>query len=291
MSNRSAAARCLAVVFAALLTAILAPPSFAGFDLWVDPAGALPISFQTINANNFTCAVQESCLNAASGNRRVMRFGNTIVNIGDADLTVGFPPPDGESDENFHWDTCHEHHHLKQIMRYEPVNASGVVTVGRKQNFCMADSEPWAEDAPPSAHDCNGPQGITRGWSDIYMPNLDCQWLDITGIPNGVYTLRLTVDPLNKYAEDDETNNVTERVVVLQQAVGVEPPAIVSGASLELIGTSRGRGAESVRYSTGPFAGRASIAVYDLRGALRRTLLDREAQTGEAGQVPWARSR
>src|SRR5262245_37681974 len=260
-------------------------PARAGVDLWVDPAAVVPISFQTISSSTFACAVAESCLSDQTTNRRVMRFGNMIVNLGDTDLNVGTPPPFGQSDDLFHWDTCHGHHHLKQIMRYELLNSSGVVTVGRKQNFCMADTKPWAPNAPPPAHTCTTVQGLTRGWADLYDPDLDCQWLDITGLPNGVYTLRLTVDPTNAYAEDNETNNVTTRVVVLEATTGVETPAPVAG--FRLVNARPTWGAEAVNFSMGSASGRAKLAVYDVTGAERRTLLDQEEPAGATEYVQW----
>ena len=34
--------------------------------------------------------------------------------------------------------------------------------------------------------------GISSGCSDVYASNLDCQWIDITGIPNGNYWLTVS---------------------------------------------------------------------------------------------------
>src|SRR5207249_8772546 len=38
-------------------------------------------------------------------------------------------------------------------------------------------------------------------------------WIDITGLPGGTYILELEVDPENRIAESDESNNIT-RVLV-----------------------------------------------------------------------------
>jgi hypothetical protein len=270
----------------ALSLLVQASPVLAGFDLVVDPSGVVPITFQTISANTFACAKNESCF-TGNGNRRVMRFGNAIANRGNADIIIGTPPPDGESDAIFHWDTCHQHHHLTQIMKYELLNANGVVSVGRKINFCMADSRPWDPNAPPSAHTCSGIQGITRGWEDVYSPGLDCQWLDITGLPDGTYTLRLTVDPTNKYAEDDETNNVTTRVVVLQATVGVDEDTASARPTLTLVGRRPDWGSEAVEFTTGNESGRVTLSVYDVAGRERRVLLDQDEAAQMSEYVPW----
>ncbi|MBI1795775.1 MAG: hypothetical protein HY076_03640 [Candidatus Eisenbacteria bacterium] len=278
------AAVCAAAIGAGALLA--AHTAHAGVDLWVDPAGVVPIRYETLNTDQYPCAYAESCL-AQLGVRRVMRFGNAIVNRGNTDLVIGVAPPDGDSDSLFHWDTCHQHHHLKQIMEYELLDATGTVAVGRKINFCMADTRPWAPNAPPSTHFCNGLQGLTAGWADVYGSGLDCQWLDITGLPNGTYTLRLTVDPLNAYAEDDENNNVTTRVVVLGDPVSVEQDTAASKPSLHTVAMRPDWGAEAVTFTVGADAGRATLSVYDVTGRERRTLFDSEEAVGASEYVPW----
>ena len=53
-------------------------------------------------------------------------------------------------------------------------------------------------------------QGISAGWADTYVSSLDCQWVDVTDLPSGAYTLTLTVDPLDQFPEADETNDAIE---------------------------------------------------------------------------------
>jgi len=82
------------------------------------------------------------------------------------------------------------------------------------------DSEPWTDDAAPPKYHC-GNQGITTGWADTYTAWLDCQWLDVTDVPAGDYTLRLTLDPTGMLRERDTTNNVVEVPVTLPGAEDV----------------------------------------------------------------------
>lgn len=42
---------------------------------------------------------------------------------------------------------------------------------------------------------------------DLYARHLDCQWIDITGVPSGRYLLRLMVNPDSLVAESDHENN------------------------------------------------------------------------------------
>jgi hypothetical protein len=50
--------------------------------------------------------------------------------------------------------------------------------------------------------------GISAGWSDIYGPTLDCQWLEVNDIEPGLYTLMMTVNPSRIIHEASFENNV-----------------------------------------------------------------------------------
>ncbi len=65
-------------------------------------------------------------------------------------------------------------------------------------------------------------QGISPGWSDVYDRDLDCQWLDVTGVPAGEYVLRLRVNPELEFEEANYRNNVAE-VRVRLPAEGAAP--------------------------------------------------------------------
>jgi hypothetical protein len=49
--------------------------------------------------------------------------------------------------------------------------------------------------------------GISVGWGDKYPWNFAYQWIDITGLPSGTYTLRFAVDLFDYFVEKRETNN------------------------------------------------------------------------------------
>ena len=38
------------------------------------------------------------------------------------------------------------------------------------------------------------PRHISPGWSDLYGNGLDCQWIDITGVPEGDYIVRVSIN-------------------------------------------------------------------------------------------------
>jgi hypothetical protein len=152
------------------------------------------------------CEVVEGCV-GAPGRRNLLRFDTVSANRGTTDLVVGVPPPPGESNDVFEWSPCHMHHHVKNYASYELLDATGtVVLTARKQSFCLEDGENIQPGVPPTGYSC-ADQGITRGWADVYSRYLPCQWIDITDVPAGTYTLRVVVNPLRSLPESNYDNN------------------------------------------------------------------------------------
>jgi hypothetical protein len=152
------------------------------------------------------CEVVESCV-GAPGRRFLLRFDTVSANRGTADVFVGVPPPAGESNDVFEWSPCHMHHHVKNYASYELTDGNGVVLTARKQSFCLEDTESVQPGVASSDYSCLR-QGITRGWADVYSRYLPCQWIDVTGLPSGTYTLRVVVNPLHTLPESNYDNNV-----------------------------------------------------------------------------------
>lgn len=103
-----------------------------------------------------------------------------------------------------------------------------VIATGAKVSFCVLDLVVYDSTLPGFENGgryrtCGSQvQGISIGWADIYDRSLPDQWIDITGIPNGIYWLEAEVDPNDAILELDETNNV-DRVPV---AIGPPPPVL-----------------------------------------------------------------
>jgi hypothetical protein len=186
-------------------------------------ATGVEIREQSFTASD--CAVIEGCLRG-SGTRRLLLFEVAFVNIGKADLVIGSPEDNPALFEN---SPCHGHHHLKGAASYELARSDGgSVLVARKQAFCLRDNAPYSSAAGPShGYDCDN-QGISAGWEDIYPKNLDCQWLDITGLAGGTYTLRVTVNPIRVFEEASYANNtasVTVQIPAKPATVTAPKPA------------------------------------------------------------------
>ena len=136
----------------------------------------------------------------------MLRFSLAAANIGSAALELGRPQL--LSDE-FHYRECHAHYHRDGFAEYGLFSGSRRVAEGHKQAFCLMDSyavlsKEGVRETPN--YNC-GYQGISPGWADDYASDLDCQWVDVTGVAPGSYQLRVEVNADGTLPERDRTNN------------------------------------------------------------------------------------
>lgn len=149
------------------------------------------------------CEVVEGCVPAA-GERKLLRFSTAILNLGAAAASV---PPSDERPDLYVFDECHGHEHLTDFAGYALRDAQGNdIVLGRKQGFYLIDYHRQCSDAAPEFL-WNERMGISAGWSDIYVADIPCQWIDITSVPDGTYTLRVGVDEKNIIDEADTQPN------------------------------------------------------------------------------------
>ena len=158
--------------------------------------------------------VVEGCAGGATG-RTLLRFSLRTRNLGAGDLVLGDPGcPDcathpGAACTNpfYVCAPAHGHPHFEGYAKAELIAPDDTtVAIGRKIGFCVLD----LECAIPQ-FTC-GYQGLSAGCADVYLADLPCQYIDLTGIAltAGDYHLRVSVDPENRIAESDETNNTME---------------------------------------------------------------------------------
>lgn len=180
-------------------------------DIFVDEASFLDSLRQdTYEAQVNGCAVEEGCV-LGDGVRKVLRFTTTTPNLGTADLKMGDPNAHPES---FEWSACHEHFHYKGFAEYRLYDTTGsVVLTGHKQAFCLMDAIPWFEIEIPTYHCAN--QGISTHWADSYGGDLDCQWVDVTDIAPGDYTLEVALNPDGVFQDRDPSNDAVRAPVTI----------------------------------------------------------------------------
>lgn len=151
---------------------------------------------------------QEDCI-GGSGVRTLLRFAVETPNIGNADMFLGTP---SSNNPNFVYSACHDHYHYEGYAGFELLDGSDLVAAGHKQAFCLLDSERYLDDpsvAEDGMYSCVY-QGIQRGWSDVYHTRLGCQFIDVTGVAPGSYTLRVVLNQAQTLEELRYDNNVIE---------------------------------------------------------------------------------
>jgi len=181
-----------------------------GPDLQVDnPSAKNSMRLETVTFPSTSCAIVEACV-GGPGPRKLLRFDGVIKNMGDADFILGNPQ---STPELYTFSACHGHYHLNEAMAYElldknlqPVKKDGQSVVGHKQGFCMLDMRKASGSAGERKYTCTN-QGLSSGWADVYASTLDCQWIDVTGVPAGDYVVKVTVNPGGSLTEVDKTNN------------------------------------------------------------------------------------
>jgi lysyl oxidase len=136
----------------------------------------------------------------------------------------------------------HSHWHLLHLEVYELRDAvtRRFVAPDRKTGFCPGDRymvqrlpRGWSRRLGRLRNDNECGKGRTRalsileslspGWADIYLPNLEGQFIDITGVPAGRYVLVNRVNPLRLIRETDYTNNASSAYIELKRGPDGRP--------------------------------------------------------------------
>ncbi|XP_067630804.1 lysyl oxidase homolog 2A [Eurosta solidaginis] len=161
------------------------------------------------------CAMEENCVAAEAyvirrtqpnAVRYLLRFTTAAENVGNADFSPYANYKDWE------WHQCHQHFHSMNVFAtFDVYNLQyKKVAQGHKASFCLMDTK-CVRGISPKYTCGNETQGISIGCADLYTWDLDCQWVDVTGLPqNQYYTLRLAINPEYKIGEQSFENNGAE---------------------------------------------------------------------------------
>nr|XP_018909898.1 PREDICTED: lysyl oxidase homolog 3-like isoform X2 [Bemisia tabaci]XP_018909899.1 PREDICTED: lysyl oxidase homolog 3-like isoform X2 [Bemisia tabaci]XP_018909900.1 PREDICTED: lysyl oxidase homolog 3-like isoform X2 [Bemisia tabaci]XP_018909901.1 PREDICTED: lysyl oxidase homolog 3-like isoform X2 [Bemisia tabaci]XP_018909902.1 PREDICTED: lysyl oxidase homolog 3-like isoform X2 [Bemisia tabaci]XP_018909903.1 PREDICTED: lysyl oxidase homolog 3-like isoform X2 [Bemisia tabaci] len=188
-------------------------------DLVID-AGEIERSayLQDRSLHSLQCAMEENCLASSayrikssrydwySQTRRLLRFTARIVNTGTADFRPAVPK------HLWQFHQCHMHFHSMEVFAtFDVFDGSGrKVAEGHKASFCLEDNQCLRGTHPEYACANFGEQGISVNCTDIYRHDIDCQWVDITDLKPGHYTLRVAVNPEFKVGEMSFENNAAD---------------------------------------------------------------------------------
>ncbi|MBL7964690.1 MAG: hypothetical protein JNM31_12705 [Flavobacteriales bacterium] len=179
---------------------------------------SLQVSSLTVSTSD--CYISEGCL-TGFGVRELIRFTTHIKNIGSTDYYIGSP---SANPDQFEWSPCHNHWHYAGYAEYLLYDtASQLIMQGYKNGFCVMDLE--CSGGGTATYGCSN-MGISMGCGDIYGSGLACQWIDVTEVPNGTYTLVLRVnwdgspDAVGRY-ETDMMNNWAQACIQIDRAPGL----------------------------------------------------------------------
>jgi hypothetical protein len=172
--------------------------------------------------------------------RKRLRFSNSVANRGAGALEIyGVVEADGTTrayqnvfNDNgtkttYHVGTFsfaghadHNHWHFDDFALYNlQTLAGGPVATSGKVTFCVEDYERYTGETipgtPPSQVYTCASQGLSRGWADTYRSELEGQWIDITGVPDGTYRLISTADPELRLHESPRDNNSAQVTITI----------------------------------------------------------------------------
>jgi len=225
-SGRGAGRRLFFAASIALLTLVPSwstPPAAAAADRLPNLRAARPSDFHIATLNG----------------RRLLRFTSILVNVGAGPIEVlarrpsaGSPwlvqqviDDDAGGERRVDTDVTlryagdgHDHWHVERMVAYHLWSSRGT-RADRKVGFCFFDTTHWAPSLPRSPgsryyreawcgarNALTSRTGISVGWADTYGWRLAFQWIDITGLPGGSYTVRAMSDPRESFLETDETD-------------------------------------------------------------------------------------
>lgn len=211
------------IAYGAMLTGLL---------LWATGAAAqtaMPPNLKPLPASNFSLVTQ-------TDGTTDLRFATTSWNKGTGRLQLEAGSVDTGSGKQrvdqrifnndgtsslffagwFQWHVGHNHFHFDDYATYElqPVDApGGSLRTGQKTTFCVMDTtaiDTSLPGAPASAFysTCgNQTQGMSVGWGDTYGASLAGQEIDFTDNADGIYQLKIIVDPNKHIVESDDNDN------------------------------------------------------------------------------------
>jgi hypothetical protein len=175
------------------------------------------LQLTTINSTD-ACLINEGCLRGY-GLRNIIRFTTWIDNIGELDYYIGTP---SATNNQFTWDNCHSHWHYDSYAEYLLFRDDGhEIPIGFKNGFCVLD---LGCSTGTAKFGC-GNMGISPGCFDVYSASLECQWIDVTDVPDGRYVFvsrvnwRNAPDKLGRL-EKDTLNNWAQACIILDRSSG-----------------------------------------------------------------------
>lgn len=174
-----------------------------------------------------------------AGTKRKLRFNTTFTNLGDGPFEViGHTDTQKEITfasqyikrkdgtglyreiGNFIFHSAHKHWHVANHVVYEiwgmePSDGQGrLLSTSGKMSICLFDDRPADLSLPEAPKTrtyfpvCSSRiQGVSVGWSDVYLSRIEGQEIDIGNVSDGIYIFKFKINPDNKILEKNYDNN------------------------------------------------------------------------------------
>jgi len=179
------------------------------FSLVLDGSGGHTLRFSTTSWNSGAGPLQleAGAVDTGSGKQRV----NQRIYLSDGSSFL-------HASGDFEWHADHNHFHFDDYALYtlQPVDApGGSLRTGSKTTFCVMDTTKINARLPGAptlaAYSTCGRyvQGMSVGWGDTYGSHLPGQEIDFTDNPDGIYQLKIEVDPKKLIVESSKSDNVS----------------------------------------------------------------------------------
>ena len=177
--------------------------------LITDSGGRSTLRFSTTSWNNGAGPLELAAGEVETGSGKLRVYQVVYQTIG---------PPVLYFAGAFEYHPAHDHMHFNDYALYslQPVNApGGSERTGVKTTFCIMDTNPINLQLPgapsqPFYSTCGRDlQGMSIGWGDTYGTYLAGQEIDFTGNADGIYALKIEVDPKKLLLETNDDDNVS----------------------------------------------------------------------------------
>ena len=187
----------------------LVPLSASNTSLSTDSGGRSTLRFSTTTWNNGAGPLELAAGDVETGSGKLRVYQVVYLSSGDSILHFAGA---------FEYHPQHDHMHFNDYALYtlQPVNApGGSERTGAKTTFCVMDTTPvntrlLGAPGSPFYNRCGRDlQGMSVGWGDTYGAHLAGQEIDFSSNADGIYQLKIEVDPKKVLVESSESDNLS----------------------------------------------------------------------------------
>jgi hypothetical protein len=178
------------------------------------------VHLQTLDFAEDSCEYLDGCL-GGTGTRRLLRFPVLLPNVGGDPFHVG---SSASEPSRFEYSACEARDVVANAVTYRLLDGDGA-EVGTAHSPPLALADEFMEvDYPAQSEYPEGgdDMGISGGWATLRDSARGCQWIDVTDVEPGDYTLEIHFNPDQIFEEDSYDNNLISVAVSVREQDGFE---------------------------------------------------------------------